>query len=555
MIQSFILKFNLSFAIVIVLIFFYPIHTFTQHIVWKKNFGASSNSFYSITAVPDGMIAVGSGVCCNLGDWEGVESKGKDDAIVVKFDNSGSVIWKKNFGGEDGDYFRDVTTVSDGIVAVGYSRFESFNTGDWKGIVNKGYQDAIIVKYNRNGSVVWKRNFGGIHNDFFTAVSALSDGVVAVGHSSNASFNTGDWEGIGGKGGQDAIIVKFDHAGNVVWKKNFGGKDSDYFNFATTVADNIFVVGGSSENSFNNGDWEYVEGKGSSDAFIIKYDINGSVVWKKNFGGNGSDSFQSVIVVSDGIVAAGYSFNKSFGNGDWKNTAAKGSIDAIIVKFDFAGNIVWKNNFGGTGADYYCSVTEVSDGFIAVGWGSYSTVNYGDTEGIIVKYDIEGNEVWNNRFGGSSYDGFESVIAVSNGVVVVGDSHFDSFGNGDWEGVVAKGFIDAIIVKYSGAGIGIDEPLQELSDIKVYPNPTTGKFTVEWTSGRVNEWASVEVFDVFGRMQNAERRMQKKNSPLLEGWQPQAGGVVIDISHLVAGVYLIKITTDKGGVVKKVIKQ
>jgi len=41
----------------------------------------------------------------------------------------------------------------------------------------------------------------------------------------------------------------------------------------------------------------------------------------------------------------------------------------------------------------------------------------------------------------------------------------------------------------------------------------------------------------------------------MEGWQPAADGVVIDISHLVAGVYLVKITTEKGVVVKKVVKQ
>jgi hypothetical protein len=41
----------------------------------------------------------------------------------------------------------------------------------------------------------------------------------------------------------------------------------------------------------------------------------------------------------------------------------------------------------------------------------------------------------------------------------------------------------------------------------------------------------------------------------LEGWQPQADGVVINISHLNSGIYFVKITTDAGEVVKKAVKQ
>jgi hypothetical protein len=41
----------------------------------------------------------------------------------------------------------------------------------------------------------------------------------------------------------------------------------------------------------------------------------------------------------------------------------------------------------------------------------------------------------------------------------------------------------------------------------------------------------------------------------LEGWQPQADGVVLNISHLQAGIYFVKIQTEKESIIKKVIKQ
>ena len=44
-------------------------------------------------------------------------------------------------------------------------------------------------------------------------------------------------------------------------------------------------------------------------------------------------------------------------------------------------------------------------------------------------------------------------------------------------------------------------------------------------------------------------------SNVLEGWQPKADGVVFDISHLQPGIYFVKISTEAGKIVKKVIRQ
>jgi len=99
-----------------------------------------------------------------------------------------------------------------------------------------------------------------------------------------------------------------------------------------------------------------------------------------------------------------------------------------------------------------------------------------------------------------------------------------------------------ISITYKQVEVGISEPKTELFDIKVFPNPTTGKLTIEWTSGQVDEWTSIEVFDVFGRKlieQKAEGRRQKE----------------IDITEFSLGVYFVKITTEKGVIVKKVVKQ
>jgi hypothetical protein len=78
-----------------------------------------------------------------------------------------------------------------------------------------------------------------------------------------------------------------------------------------------------------------------------------------------------------------------------------------------------------------------------------------------------------------------------------------------------------------------------LEDVLIYPNPTTGELRV--TSYKL-QVASVEVYDVFGRMQNAECRMQNTE------WG-------VNISNLFSGIYIVKINTNTGEIIKKVVKQ
>jgi len=87
---------------------------------------------------------------------------------------------------------------------------------------------------------------------------------------------------------------------------------------------------------------------------------------------------------------------------------------------------------------------------------------------------------------------------------------------------------------------------QQNESVTLVPNPTNGELQVTSNELRV---MSVEVYDIYGRR-------QKENSPpFMEGWQPQADGVVLNISHLPAGIYFVKIFTAQGEIVKKIVKQ
>ncbi|MCL2434930.1 MAG: T9SS type A sorting domain-containing protein, partial [Lentimicrobiaceae bacterium] len=79
-----------------------------------------------------------------------------------------------------------------------------------------------------------------------------------------------------------------------------------------------------------------------------------------------------------------------------------------------------------------------------------------------------------------------------------------------------------------------------LEKITIYPNPTTGELEIKNYELRIN---SIEVFDVYGRTISSHHPITSSSNQK------------IDISHIISGIYFVKITTEQGEVVKKIVKQ
>jgi hypothetical protein len=87
--------------------------------------------------------------------------------------------------------------------------------------------------------------------------------------------------------------------------------------------------------------------------------------------------------------------------------------------------------------------------------------------------------------------------------------------------------------------LSINEPISALGMIHVYPNPTTGELRVTSYELPVT---GVEIFDVYSR-----KLLSLASQMSLE--------TTIDISHFPAGAYFVKVITEQGEIVKKVVKQ
>ncbi|MHA1252850.1 MAG: hypothetical protein ACTSRP_22880 [Candidatus Helarchaeota archaeon] len=107
-------------------------------------------------------------------------------------------------------------------------------------------------------------------------------------------------------------------------------------------------------------------------------------------GGTDKEIAEAITIDNDdNIYIAGHT--SSFGAGVY---------DAFLLKYDSDGNLIW-SRYWGDSEDRFCYgiATDLFNNiYMAVTSGNYSTKG---RDVFLVKYDSEGNEVWNQRWGGS----------------------------------------------------------------------------------------------------------------------------------------------------------
>ena len=88
----------------------------------------------------------------------------------------------------------------------------------------------------------------------------------------------------------------------------------------------------------------------------------------KGIGGSNSEYIYSVASTRDGgIIAGGYFSSSSIDLGNGVTLTNKGSYDGMIIKYDVNGNVQWAKVIGGSSSDDIQSVASTSDGGVIAG--------------------------------------------------------------------------------------------------------------------------------------------------------------------------------------------
>ncbi len=170
---------------------------------------------------------------------------------------------------------------------------------------------------------------------------------------------------------------------------------------------------------------------GYNNAWVVQLDRNGRVQWSQFFGGTKGEEAKSIIQTQDGGFAiAGLS--QSGGNG---------KSDMWLLRIDSDGNELWQETYGGSEADRAHDILQTRDGGFLLG-GYSKSMGEGKADVILVKVDKDGNGKWKKNYGGEENENIESMVATRDGGVVLAG----------WSMSGSSGTLDAFVMKVNSAG-------------------------------------------------------------------------------------------------------
>ncbi len=192
---------------------------------------------------------------------------------------------------------------------------------------------------------------------------------------------------------RDAYVVRLDTLGNIIWQKTYGGNLLEQAYSIKQSLDGGFII-----SAFRYGL--------TSNLWLIKTNANGDTSWTKNIGYDENDFGTNLQLTDDGgLLVVGYTDSDIISNGD---------RDVWLLKFDSTGNQLWEKTFGGESADEGFKLLKLDDGNLIIA-GYSESFSGGDRDGWIVKTSSSGNFIWSNSFGGGSYDEFTAAAEDEEG--------------------------------------------------------------------------------------------------------------------------------------------
>jgi hypothetical protein len=535
-----------SLYILLIISFYYSTLSAQAPLVkqWDKRYGGTKSEWlHAVQQTADeGYILGGYTTSDEGGD---VSGPSRDDTLIpqgdywiLKTDSLGNKLWDKRFGATYADRLYSLHQTRDGGYILGGGA-ASDSTGDISQR-SRGGVDFWVVKTNATGNKEWERLFGGTSREEVNSIQQTADGGFIFGgwtvsdSCSDISQQT--------KGDADYWVVKTDSAGNKEWDRRYGGMYNDELFELHQTTDGGYILGGYS-NSDSSGDVSQPS-RGDRDFWIVKIDALGAKLWDKRFGGGMVDDFYSLFQTSDGGYAlAGITFSDSSAD---VSQATKGNSDYWLVKTDSLGNKQWDKRFGGSAAERNLGyVRPTADGGYLLSGNSLSAAggdktenNLGPGQIWVLKADSLGIKQWDKTIFTDAFDTYGYTIQTIDGcyAIAVGTGS----GIAGYQTQLSKGQNDYWLVKFCDT-VAINTGIHELSEadvVSVYPNPLTDG---GWQMAVGNNFigGDVEIIDGSGKLVFQSKITHPKSK--IE-------------TRFAKGVYLMRISSAKSSVVRKLIK-
>lgn len=333
------------------------------------------------------------------------------DGILAKFNSSGTLIWNRPLSGADLEYFSAIAVAGDNLYLAG--------TKTSSGAI---YSDGLLMKYSTNGSLIWERTWGGNDTDYFTGIAVEGDFVYLSGSSHDEITGHGE-----------ALLVKYNSSGHLLWNQTWCGVYWDIFTNVVSNGTSLYLVGSTAYNGANlnvllakydsstgqqiwnrtwgdlyehhgfcvavDGEFVFVGGNtykntiDGGDGVLLKYDNNGNLISNKTWGGAENDGFSAMKIAGGNVYLAG--------NTDWMGEHFK---DALLVKYNTSGEQEWNCTWGGENEEKFNGIALDGENIYLVGYARPTGLL------VILNYNINGSLIWIQSFGGKGDLGYWDFI-------------------------------------------------------------------------------------------------------------------------------------------------
>jgi uncharacterized delta-60 repeat protein len=299
-----------------------------------------------------------------------------------------TLSFQQTWGGNNFDRAEGVAVAPGGNIYV---------VGNTPSFSVSGDPDIFLLKYAPDGTLLLQQTYGtaGGFEDGNGVAVAPDGSVYVVGTSDNTR----------------ALLVKFDPNGTLLWQRTWGGTLGEAGLGVAVSGDgaSIYITGQTL--SF---------GAGNIDAFLVKFDASGNLVWQRTWGGPINETAQAVAVAGDGSVYVAGDGNSFFGN------------DAILLKFAADGTLIWQRDWrGATGQNDESAALGVAtspDGSVYM--TGRALIAGSGQNGALVKFTPDGSVVWERTWGSGLDAALGVTVAPDGTIVMTGNTGFGS-GGGD----------------------------------------------------------------------------------------------------------------------------
>ena len=457
---------------------------------WVNTFGEYKNAnFFG--------IAIAVGQSGNIYVTGSTSEYGKMDAVTIKYNSSGAVLWEKKFDGDahQRDLANSITIDKKGNVLI------SGLTED-----NAKHADILTIKYDSSGTELWHTKFNRGPESFPITPEGYGLGFSRYPIVADVDGNlylTGEGYTTGKPG--NFLTLKYSPEGTMLWSKEYGRGAAT--GLALDAQGNIYITGANWYTQGNQTNW----GAGTT----LKYNPAGELVWDKLYDTGDSNIDKAIgIVVDDNndIIIAGYSSNSS--------VAYDGSM--FCVKYSNSGTRQWVYTSAKTFIFTSCFVKDANNNFF-IGGISYTGNENDPYRAAILKINASGALLGSVKYGNSFANSTSLNVDGDDNIYLVGFS-------------LKLGTGKIFTLKYSNFPNSPATLSEEnfSKEVQIFPNPTTGNFTIAVPPAA----NSIEIINALGQV---EQKM------IIDG---QAN---LNFQIKNNGIYYIQIATQNEIITRKIV--